>query len=306
MRQAQRARQGLRALPAPPSTGPTGPAASTGPTARSGPSGPAASSGSGARAGPSGHSAASGSAGPSGGAAAEEEAELREAWRQRSHAAGWTAADDWQSPAVDAVIAAMRTGAGLPEALRMLGESRGAAGAGIAETLTDLGALLELTGRTRDPLALAKPVAEGWAEAGLVTVNHSTCEDPLTGLVTMPYLRTRLGEVYREALRDGTYPPDTHRLLVITFTASLNPWQRMTRALVIGNDLRSAFPGGETLSLAGRSRLIVLARARRGPSPVTAGLRHILADTHGARVRVYRLPSGHEEALRLLGRLAAR
>jgi hypothetical protein len=182
----------------------------------------------------------------------------------------------------------------------MLGESRGRAGAGIAETLDDLGALLDVSGRTDPPLALVKPVAEGWAEAGLVSHTHATCEDPLTGLVTVPYLRTRLGEVYREALRDGTCPADTHRLLVITLAASSSEWQRLSRAIVIGHDLRVAFPGGETLSLAGRNRLMVLARARPVADLATTGLRHMLADAHGARVRVFRLPFRHEEALRLL------
>ena len=31
----------------------------------------------------------------------------------------------------------------------------------------------------------------------------------------MPYLRTRLAEVYREAEQAGTSPADTHRLLVV-------------------------------------------------------------------------------------------
>ena len=233
------------------------------------------------------------------------EAELREAWRRRSIATGWTQPDDWWAPAVDTVTAALVTRADLAEPLRMLGESRGRAGAGIAETLDDLGALLDVSGRTDPPLALVKPVAEGWAGTGLASLTHDTCEDPLTGLVTMPYLRTRLGELYREAHRDGTCPADTHRLILIVLTASPGEWQRLARAIVIGHDLRMAFPGGETLSLADRNRLIVLARESPVPDLATASLRRKLADTHGARVRVLRLPSRHPEAQRLLDRLAA-
>ena len=246
------------------------------------------------------------STGPPAGRSAGTAPGLREAWRRRSLAAGWSTPDDWYAPAVDTVTEAMRMGGDLTGPLRTLGESRGLAGAGITETLNDLGALLELTSPAGDPFALVKPVAEGWAEAGLVTQSRSTCEDPLTGLVTLAYLRTRLGEVYREARGDGTWPPDTHRLLAVTLAApGTSPWQRMSRAIGIGHDLRVAFPGGETLSLAGPSRLIVLARASRGRDPVTTGLRSMLADTHGARVRTFRLPVRHEEALHLLNRLAA-
>jgi hypothetical protein len=233
------------------------------------------------------------------------DAELRDAWQERSLAAGWNHPDDWWSPAVDTVTAAVRTGADLAGPLRLLGESRGRAGAGIAETLDDLGALLDVIGCPSAPLALVKPVAEGWAGTGLASLTHDTCEDPLTGLVTMPYLRTRLGELYREALRDGTCPGDTHRLLLINLTASSSEWQRLARAIVIGHDLRMAFPGGETLSLADRNHLIVLARESPVPDLATAGLRRKLADAHGARVQVFRLPSRHREALRLLDELAA-
>jgi hypothetical protein len=230
---------------------------------------------------------------------------LREAWRLRSLAAGWTAADDWWAPAVDTVAAAARAGADLTGPLRMLGESRGHAGAGVAETLDDLGALLAVLGRAVPPLGLVKPVAEGWAEAGLASMTGATCEDPLTGLVTMPYLRTRLGEVYREALRDGTCPADNHRLLIIALAGSASPWQRMARVILIGHELRTAFPGGETLALAGRNHLVALGRARRVAGLRAAGLGQMLADTHGARVRVLRLPARYEEASRLLNGLAA-
>jgi hypothetical protein len=232
------------------------------------------------------------------------EAQLREEWRQHSLASGWKAPDDWWAPAVDAVTAAVHADGDLAEPLRALGEARGHAGAGIAETLDDLDAMLTVTGRADSALALAKPLAEGWAEAGLVSMTHATCEDPLTGMVTMPYLRTRLGEVYREALHDGTCPADTHRLLLVALPGGSSPWQRTSRAIVIGHDLRGAFPGGETLTLAGRDRLVVLASAYPAHDLATASLRRMLADAYAARLRVFRLPSRHEAALRLLAGLA--
>jgi hypothetical protein len=120
----------------------------------------------------------------------------------------------------------------------------------------------------------------------------------------MPYLRTRLAEVYREAVSDGTCPADTHCLLLVSLPARSSPWQRLSRAIVIGHVLRVAFPGGETLTLAGQDRLVVLARSCPAHDLAAARLRRRLDGSHAAGVRVLRLPSRHEAALCLLAGLA--
>ena len=92
-------------------------------------------------------------------------------------------------------------------------------------------------------------LAEGWADAGLARMSGATCEDPLTGLVSFAYLRTRLREVYREAEQQGTCPPATHRLVVVELPRRPDPWRRISLVILVGHDLRAAFPGGDTLSL---------------------------------------------------------
>jgi hypothetical protein len=264
---------------------------------------------------------------------------LREAWRQRSLASGWLAADDWHSEAVNAVVAATYgtgpgtgagtgtgtgagtgtgTGAGtgkLTLACARLGRSRAKAGIGIAETIDDLAALFAVLGgeqgepaeprgpdrRGSDPpLHLVCSIAEGWAEEGLAQLSVGGCEDPLSGLATVPYLRTRLAEVYREAAYRGTSPAETHRLLVIGLPRRPDPWRRMALAIVVGHDLRTAFPGGETLSLARPGPAIALVRAR-GDLPMRyARLRRTIQATFGAQIRMTRLPGLLTEALRLV------
>jgi hypothetical protein len=100
------------------------------------------------------------------------------------------------------------------------------------------------------PLYLVCAIAEAWAEESLTQFAQGGCEDPLSGLATLPYLRTRLAEVYREAEQGGTSPADTHRLLVVGLPRRPDPWRRMALAILVGHDLRAAFPGGETLSIA--------------------------------------------------------
>jgi hypothetical protein len=229
---------------------------------------------------------------------------LCEAWRRQSMICGWAADDDWQVAAVDTVAVAACRRIGLAAACGTLGRERARGGVGIGEAITDLAALCFVLDGTDPPLALVRPLAEGWAEAGLARMSDATCEDPLTGLATVPYLRTRLGEVYREAQQAGRSAADTHRLLVADLPHRLDPWDRLSVLILVSNELRAAFPGGETLSLAGPGRAIALARALPELPFRATGLRRSLSDAHGTRLRLLRPPARLEEALRLIDELA--
>jgi len=229
---------------------------------------------------------------------------LCEAWRRESMARGWTAGDDWRVNAVEVVATAAWRRAGLPSACGLLGRERGRAGIGIGEALTDLGALCHVLTGGEPPLELVQPLSEGWAEAGLAQLSDAACEDPLTGCATLPYLKTRLGEVYREARWIGRGVAGTYRLLVAELPGRLDAWDRMTVLMLVSNDLRAAFPGGETLSLAGRSRAVVLVPVRPELPVRVARLRESLGSAYSARLRLVTLPPRHEEALRLLAGLA--
>jgi hypothetical protein len=217
---------------------------------------------------------------------------------------GWAADDDWRVAEVDTVAAAACRGTGLAAACAMLGEARARAGIGIAEALTDLSALCHVLHAGDPPLELVKPLAEGWAETGLAGLSEATCEDPLTGLATLAYLRTRLGEVYREARQAGSCAADTHRLLIAELQHRLDPWDRLSVIILLCNDLRAAFPGGETLSRAASGRAVALVRAAPELPLRATKLRRSLAEAHGARLRLLKPPASREEALRLLDGLA--
>ena len=229
---------------------------------------------------------------------------LCEAWRQQSMICGWAADDDWQVAAVDTVAAAACHGTGLAAACGVLGRERARAGVGIGEALTDLAALCFVLDGDDPPPDLVIPLAEGWAEAGLASMSAATCEDPLTGLATLPYLRTRLGEMYREARQAGSCTADTHRLLIAELPPRLDPWDRLSVIILVANELRAAFPGGETLSLGGSGRAIALVRALPELAFRATGLRRNLTAAHGTRLRLLKPPARLDEALRLLDGLA--
>ena len=280
---------------------------------------------------------------------------LREAWRLRSLAAGWRIPGDWDSEAVDGVLAACRNRApasgeaglaavraGALTAACALGRSRARDGVGIAETIDDLAALFAVLGwgeggragllaggeqgkagllaggeqgkagllgagvrgEPEPPLRLIGAVAEGWAEECARQLAQDGCEDPLSGLATVPYLRTRLAEVYRQAEQDGNSPAETHRMLVVRLPRRPDPWRRLAVPILIGRDLRTAFPGGETLSLARAGPVIALVTARRDLPLRYARLRRNIQATFGTQIRMTPLPGRLAEALRLVDELA--
>jgi hypothetical protein len=243
-------------------------------------------------------------------------AELRDSWRLRTIAAGWHAVDDWHTAAVDAVASAvLGTGPALsarPElsqACGRLGRSRAEAGIGMAETIEDLAALFAVLDAGDPPLTLVISIAAGWAEEGLARHWQGGCEDPLTGLATVPYLRTRLTEVYREARQLGTSPAATHRLVVVRLSPRPDAMDRVARAISLGHDLRAAFPGGDTLcgeslSAFAAGPAIALVRAHGDLPARYANLRRTIRLSRGAQLRMTPLPALLTEALRLVDELA--
>ena len=240
--------------------------------------------------------------------------------------------DDWDSEAVDEVLAACRNRAlargdaglaavratALAAACAGLGRSRARAGVGIAETIDDLVALFAVLGgggqetagvlsegQHWDPaLRLVGAIAEGWAEESVSQFARRGCEDPLSGMATLPYLRTRLAEVYREAEQRGTSPAETHRLLVVGLPRRPDPWRRLALPILVGRDLRAAFPGGETLALAKPGPAIALVPARRDLPLRYARLRRNIQAVFGTQIRMTPLPGRLTEALRLVDKLA--
>jgi len=251
--------------------------------------------------------------------------------------------EDWDSEAVDEVLAACRNRAlargdaglaavgatALAAACAGLGRSRARAGVGIAETIDDLVALFAVLGgdggesagalaggggervgvlsegQHGDPaLRFVGAIAEGWAEESVSQFARSGCEDPLSGMATLPYLRTRLAEVYREAEQRGTSPAETHRLLVVGLPRRPDPWRRLVLPILVGRDLRAAFPGGETLALAKPGPAIALVPARRDLPLRYARLRRNIQAAFGTQIRMIPLPGRLTEALRLVDELA--
>jgi len=200
---------------------------------------------------------------------------------------------------VDAVCEAFTTGTDLAEPCTRLGEARARSGVGIGQSLDDLAAFTALAGWRSPPLELVRALAEGWADAGR---GRETCQDALTGLATPEYLRTRIGELYRNA-DGGPVPAWGHRLAVVSLDPQIDPWRRAARLIVLGYELCRFFTRGESVCLLGRGRIGVIAPDSDDLDRELDELRRGIGWEHGAAVWSVALPPTHREALALVGGL---
>jgi hypothetical protein len=204
---------------------------------------------------------------------------LRDAWREAALSAGWAQPHDWACAEVDALCEAIADRGDVPGGVARLGRARAEVGVGLGEALDDVAALYGVLNQKAAPAPMVRALAEAWAEVGLEPLRVGTCEDPLTGLTSAAYLRTRLAEVYREAERGGESVHATHALVVVpTGLDGVARWDGLLRRLALGECLRSVFSGGETLAGLGSSVVVGLVARTPMLAAMVQALRRRLAE----------------------------
>ncbi|MDS0135149.1 MULTISPECIES: GGDEF domain-containing protein [unclassified Amycolatopsis] len=253
---------------------------------------------------------------------------LRARWRTASLAAGWRFPSDWALPEVDAVCAAVMAKGRVEAAetaLAGLARARAAAGAGLAETLADLAALHAVLGHSGDgfvspdvdatPARLLRTTALAWADVATDQLVHTEVTDPLTGLPSAAYLRTRLAEVYRAAEARERPAAEDHVLLVVSLDLSaVAGFPRLTGMILVADALRTVFDSGQSVASLGPSVVAALVPKDERVASQGVALRRALherlqvdaqlADVGRPRVSAVRLPATHELACDLLAHLA--
>ncbi|MEQ0563836.1 GGDEF domain-containing protein [Amycolatopsis sp. NEAU-NG30] len=253
---------------------------------------------------------------------------LRARWRTASLAAGWRFPSDWALPEVDAVCAAVMAKGRVEAAetaLAGLARARAAAGAGLAETLADLAALHAVLDHGDDgfvspdvdatPARLLRTTALAWADVATDQLVHTEVTDPLTGLPSAAYLRTRLEEVYRAAAAHERPAAEDHVLLVVSLDLSaVAGFPRLTGMILVADALRTVFDSGQSVASLGPSVVAALVPKDERVASHGVALRRALherlsvdaqlADAGRPRVSAVRLPATHELACDLLAHLA--
>jgi hypothetical protein len=212
----------------------------------------------------------------------------------------------------DAVAEALVSGTDPVAACAAAGRALAWDGASLGEALTGLRATYTALGGAVPGFAALEALAVAWSEATLEFLHDVSCEDPLTGLASLPHLRARLAEVYREAERTGGSVRAARALVVVDVGGGSGgepPTDRFSGALrlaTVAEALRSVFSGEETIARVAPRRVVTLARRTPDLGESVGVTRGILADLGLPRARVWieGLPGSADVAVRTLSELA--
>ncbi|RKT57516.1 GGDEF domain-containing protein [Saccharothrix australiensis] len=247
---------------------------------------------------------------------------LRSRWRTASLAAGWSYPADWPLEEVDEVCAVVLAGADAGHELYRLGAARAEAGAGLAETLLDLAALHAVLAEPVGSAGIVSPnvdaiparmlrtTALGWGDVMSAQAASCAADNPLTGLATGAYLRTRLREVYAEARTSGRRD---HVLVFVSLDLGRTTgWSRVVAMTLLADALREVFDSGQTIASVGPSVAAVLLKPDANLHRSVVNLRLLAADrlavdphvasTGPVEVWLEPLPATYEEVGELLCR----
>lgn len=244
---------------------------------------------------------------------------LRARWRAASLAASWCFPGDWWCPATEAVIEAFAEQRDPSAAVAELGRQRARCAVTLGEALDDLSALAHAVGQAEAPAALVRQLALGWADETTAAQIAAGCTDPLTGLATPAYLRTRLGEIYADASRAGADPGERFALVVADARVGARVGARSGGAesllssldasgglIALRELLGAVFSGGETIAATGPATAVVLVSRDEALLVRQRTLRDLI-DLHGApgrRTWIERLPSTLASARELIADLS--
>jgi hypothetical protein len=238
---------------------------------------------------------------------------LRRSWHRESQL-DWPDDAEWWTAAVDAVSDALTGGpVDAREACVALGEQRAEAGVGLDEARWDLRTATRLA-QVRAPAAgtLVDALTVAWSNRTLDWLASRSSMDPLTGLMPMQYLITRLDELRLEAEFVEEAAAQNHALVVVRLPGRTDPLIRATNMITLGLALRSAFAGGVTLARSGPNSAVALV-PRRPLGRLESGLRLLTRELRrahdqgrlpAARAWVEPLPNRVDSGIELLLRLS--
>lgn len=197
-------------------------------------------------------------------------------------------------PGFDAVGEALASGWSPVAACAEVGRALARDGASLGEALSGLCATYEAVAQASPDFQAVEAMSVAWSDVTLDFLHEVTCEDPLTGLATIPHLRTRLTEVYRDAARTGIGVAVSHALLVVDLSAGTVPagphaaFSRALRLAGVADVVRTAFAGEETIARAGSDRVVALVRRTPLLGQGVAVTRELLTDLEpSAQPRVW-------------------
>lgn len=203
------------------------------------------------------------------------------------------------SPHFEAVGEALAAGTDVLEASWVAGRRLAEDGTSLGEGLEGLRAATRLI-RHRDPLFdETRALSLAWSEATLGYLHGLSCNDPLTGLSTLPHIRERISDLYRDTAARS------HALVVTQaeLTAGGDSVSNARALTLLGRTARTVFSGAETIGQVRSNRIVVLA-PRNDQLARRASLLKQMAQPAAVRVWIEGLPETDDRAATLLDELA--
>lgn len=208
-----------------------------------------------------------------------------------------------------AIEEALESGqADIASVAHVVGASAAHLGSPLQEILDLLERAYEVHGAT-PAYDVVKAMAVAWSEEALVHGHQESCEDPLTALSTPAHLRTRLGDVYRAAERDGTSVRDVHALVVVELPVMAgNQLSGSLAMLEAAVAIRAVYSGDETITRIAPRRIAALVERSRTDGASLELLRILIRRLHTGdaepRLWIEALPRGAAASGWLLTELA--
>ena len=169
-------------------------------------------------------------------------------------------------PRFEAVVEQLQAGLDAASACAEVGRELARDGAALGEALDGLqAAWAHVVGGDPDHRA-TRAMCEAWGEESLGYLHQLSCEDPLTGLVSLAHLQARVSEVYRGAEQGGGSSSESHALVLVDLPRLArpsgweDPFEATLRLVQLAETARTVFPGEESIAKASPSRLVILAR----------------------------------------------
>lgn len=158
---------------------------------------------------------------------------------------------------------------------------------------------------------VVRAAATAWAELALIHHADISCEDPLTSMASVPYVRSRLGEIYRGAESAGRRASDLVALVVVEppRLTTGHELEQALRAIDVAEALRLVFTADETIAQLAPRRFAALA-AREHADDATVALLRLLVDRvvgqrGQSRIWVEHLPASIDGVAHLLAVLGS-
>lgn len=194
-------------------------------------------------------------------------------------------------------------------ACAVVGRAYAREGSSLGEALEGLRATYASLVGGEPGFAATEALSLAWSEATLEYLHQLSCEDPLTGLASLPHIRCRLAEIYRGSLNDGVDVRSTHALVLVdVLSAESDHFGRALMLARVAEGIRLVFGGGETVGRVGHTRAVAVVRRTPELGATVAVLRSYLADmrlgSRDVRVWIEGLPASEESATYLLDELS--